>query len=349
LGILSFTYLPHTPPKGRDATAEKTGVGIRELLMDPSFLIFVMCSFLVCIPLSFYYAQANVFLTEIDAWKPTALQTIGQLSEVGFMLAMPFFIVKLGVKRMLMCGMLAWSLRYLAFGSFSLPLIVFGLFLHGICYDFFFVASQIYVDSRADGGQRASAQSFIAFVTLGLGMFVGSYLSGVTVDMYQPRQQIEITVTSSEDGSTETKSTMFPNWSLDNPNTKEDERTGLAAMLNLNADTKLTAELINEPLVVKNEAKGNETTYSVAALQKAVQDADLDKSGGNTREEWRTAQRKDWFFIWLWPAIGGLLTCGLFYVGFTDGKPEAAHSGQEPGEELAGQDSAGDEAGGDEA
>src|SRR4029077_1545613 len=157
LGIFSFT-LPHTPPRGRtraefdaaqsQAPADTRG-GVLQLLADPSFLVFVVCSFLVCIPLSFYYGFANVFLRETDAPYPTALQTIGQLSEVGFMAAMPFFIQRLGVKKMLAVGMLAWVARYLCFGSLQFPLMVFGLFLHGVCYDFFFVASQIYVDRRA--------------------------------------------------------------------------------------------------------------------------------------------------------------------------------------------------------
>ncbi len=125
-----------------------------------------------------------MFLTGEILTLPTrrALQTIGQLSEVGFMAAMPYFIARLGVKKMLAVGMLAWVARYFCFGSLQFPLIVVGLFLHGVCYDFFFVASQIYVDSRANSNQRASAQSFIAFVTMGVGMFVGAYFGGEIVD-----------------------------------------------------------------------------------------------------------------------------------------------------------------------
>ena len=188
LGIFSFS-LPHTPPSGgqqaqTEQQSDEKGQGLGALLADPSFLVFLICSFLVCIPLSFYYGFANLFLSEIDAPYPTALQTLGQLSEVGFMAAMPFFIMRLGVKKMLAVGMLAWVVRYFCFGTLSFPLIVFGLFLHGVCYDFFFVASQIYVDNRVRPSQRASAQSFIAFVTLGLGMFVGAYVGGWIYDAY---------------------------------------------------------------------------------------------------------------------------------------------------------------------
>lgn len=186
LGVFCFA-LPHTPPKGKQP-ASTTGAraGLLHLLLEPSFLVFTIASFLICIPLAFYYNLANLFLTQIDAPSPTALQTIGQMSEVFFMAVMPLFIVRLGVKRMLAVGMLAWVIRYFAFGSLSFPLVVFGLLLHGICYDFFFVASQIYVDSKADLAQRARAQSFIAFVTLGLGMFVGAKVAGYTYDYYAP-------------------------------------------------------------------------------------------------------------------------------------------------------------------
>lgn len=192
LGLFCFA-LPHTPPKGlqpQSPGSARSGLG--RLLTQPSFVVFTVASFLVCIPLAFYYNLANLFLTQIDAPKPTALQTIGQMSEVFFMAVMPWFIVRLGVKRMLAVGMLAWVVRYLAFGSMWFPLIVFGLLLHGICYDFFFVASQIYVDSKADVTQRARAQSFIAFVTLGLGMFVGAQVAGYTYDRFGPTQTGQI-------------------------------------------------------------------------------------------------------------------------------------------------------------
>ncbi len=184
LGVYCLT-LPYTPPKARgEAVPASQRRSIFALLKDPSFVVFTFCSFLICIPLSFYYSFANTFLQEIKAPSPTALQTIGQWSEVVFMALMPFFIQLLGVKRMLAVGMAAWVLRYLFFSSLNLPLIVVGLVLHGVCYDFFFVASQIYVDSRAEPTQRARAQGFIAFVTLGLGMYLGAEASGYIVDKY---------------------------------------------------------------------------------------------------------------------------------------------------------------------
>ena len=151
-------FLPHTPPRGA-AGGDVLGLGAIKLLKEPSFTVFAICSFLICIPLSFYYNYANLFLVQVDAPAPTALMVLGQISEVFFMAAMPFFILRLGVKNMLLVGMLAWVVRYLCFSTLDFQLILLGLVLHGICYDFFFVASQIYVDKKAPRDMRASAKA----------------------------------------------------------------------------------------------------------------------------------------------------------------------------------------------
>jgi nucleoside transporter len=191
LGLFSLV-LPHTPPSklGHAMTArEVLGLDALRLMRERSFAIFVLGSFLICIPLQFYYAFANPFLSEIGVANPTSKMTLGQWSEIFFMLIMPWFFVRLGVKWMLLIGMVAWTVRYLLFGwgdNGSLVWMLYvGILLHGICYDFFFVTGQIYVDRRAPGDLRAAAQGFIAFVTLGVGMFIGSWLSGRIVDMYK--------------------------------------------------------------------------------------------------------------------------------------------------------------------
>ena len=306
LGVHALS-LPHTPPAGKNAAADPGDKqGVLQLLKDPSFLLFVICSFLVCIPLTFYYGFANVFLGEIDAPYPTALQTLGQISEVGFMAAMPWFIQRLGVKKMLAVGMGAWVVRYLCFGTLAFPAALFGLFLHGICYDFFFVASQIYVDSRATAATRASAQSFIAFVTLGVGMFVGNYLAGKIVDMYPPKTMVNATVK----GAAGSAGVVLPNWDLDG-------KTGLAAELGLKPDGTLSAESIKGDLV-ENAGKDNETVYKAEDLRAAIAAADRDQDGKVTRAEWRGAQQKDWFHIWLWPALMALATLVVFWLGFRE-------------------------------
>ncbi len=184
--------LPHTPPArlGHAVTARDVlGLDALKLLKERSFLVFILASFLICIPLSFYYAFANPFLSQIGVSNPTSKMTLGQWSEIGFMVIMPWFFVRLGVKWMLITGMFAWTLRYLLFsygdaGSLAWMLYL-GIALHGICYDFFFVTGQIYTDQKAPADLRAAAQGFIAFVTLGVGMFIGSLVSGRVVDMYR--------------------------------------------------------------------------------------------------------------------------------------------------------------------
>jgi nucleoside transporter len=190
LGVFSLV-LPHTPPAkiGQKTTARDIlGLDALELMKERSFAIFVLGSFLICIPLQFYYAFTNPYLTELGITNTAAIQTMGQMSEIGFMLVMPLFFARLGVKWMLLIGMFTWALRYVlfAFGdAHALVWMVYlGIIVHGICYDFFFVTGQIYVDKKAPLHIRAAAQGFIAFVTLGVGMFVGSYLSGWIVDQY---------------------------------------------------------------------------------------------------------------------------------------------------------------------
>ncbi|MBM63360.1 MAG: MFS transporter [Acidobacteria bacterium] len=184
-------FLPHTPPTMaavRVTTRDVLGLDALSLLRQPSFAVFVVGSLLVCIPLQFYYAFANPFLNEVGVVNAAGKMTLGQMSEIGFMLAMPFFFRRLGVKGMLLVGIAAWVTRYLMFAwgdNFSLGWMLYGgILLHGICYDFFFVTGQVYVDQEAPPHLRAAAQGFIAFATLGVGMFIGSWLSGLVVDLY---------------------------------------------------------------------------------------------------------------------------------------------------------------------
>jgi len=182
--------LPHTPPPktGSATVRDILGLDALKLLGERSFAIFVLGSFLICIPLQFYYAFANLFLNELNVTNAAGKMTLGQMSEIFFMLVMPWFFRRLGVKYMLLVGMAAWTTRYALFAFGDNGALVWmlyaGILLHGICYDFFFVTGQIYVDRKAPDDLRAAAQGFIAFVTLGVGMFIGSWASGRIVDAF---------------------------------------------------------------------------------------------------------------------------------------------------------------------
>ena len=189
LGLFCFA-LPHTPPRrtARAKVSDVLGLDALRLLRDRSFAVFVLGSFLVCIPLQFYYAFANLFLNELMVSNAARKMTLGQMSEIGFMLVMPWCFKRMGVKLMLLVGMAAWTMRYLFFAygdnAALMWMLYAGILLHGVCYDFFFVTGQIYVDKRAPTDVRAAAQGLIAFVTLGVGWFLGSWASGRVVDAF---------------------------------------------------------------------------------------------------------------------------------------------------------------------
>jgi nucleoside transporter len=191
MGIYCLT-LPHTPPLHPSGSGFKLSnifpAEAFNLFKDRNFSVFALASFLICIPLQFYYAFTNPFLNEIGMQNAARKMTGGQMSELVFMVTLPWFFKRLGVKYTLTLGMLAWVLRYLMFGFGDAGSLVWmlylGIILHGICYDFFFVTGQVYVDQKAPTALRAAAQGLITFITYGIGMFLGAYLSGWVVDLY---------------------------------------------------------------------------------------------------------------------------------------------------------------------
>ncbi len=191
LGIFSF-FLPNTPPasKGKKVTfADIIGLDALKLLKDKSFLVFFLGSLFICIPLAFYYQEANVFLNEVKLADAAGKMTLGQVSEFLFLAAMPLFFRRFGIKTMLLIAMAAWGLRYVCFaygdaGSLA-SLLYLGIILHGVCYDFFFVTGQIYTDKRAGEGTKSAAQGMITLATYGFGMLIGFAVAGKVTDAYK--------------------------------------------------------------------------------------------------------------------------------------------------------------------
>jgi nucleoside transporter len=190
LGGYCFT-LPDTPPEGkgqRRTVRDILGLDALALLKNRTFAVFFVSSIAICIPLAFYYNFTNLYLNEIGIEGAAGLQTIGQMSEVAFLLIMPLLLKRLGVKITLAIGMGAWALRYVLFGfgdqGALFWMIIIGLLLHGVCYDFFFVAGQVYTDRFAGSGLRASAQGLITLATYGIGLLIGSLISGPIVDAF---------------------------------------------------------------------------------------------------------------------------------------------------------------------
>jgi nucleoside transporter len=192
LGLYSFT-LPKTPPKIEKGTkvkiSEILGLDALKLLKDRNFLLFFIASILICIPLAFYYQYANPFLSNIGVENPTGKMTIGQISEVLFLLLLPVFFKKFGFKKTILIGMLAWAVRYTLFaygnaGELSFMLII-GIALHGVCYDFFFVSGQIYTNAKAGIKYKSAAQGLITLATYGVGMLIGFEIAGLIADTYK--------------------------------------------------------------------------------------------------------------------------------------------------------------------
>lgn len=190
LGLLSFTLPPAPPVKreGKVSINEILGLDALKLLNNRSYLLFFLSSVAICIPLAFYYNFTNLYLNEAGLRSAAAVQSLGQVSEALFMLLIPVFFIRLGVKNMLAIGMAAWVLRYLFFSFGNIDenywMLLAGIVLHGVCYDFFFVTGQIYTDSHAGERFKSAAQGMITLATYGVGMMIGSLVSGPIVDAF---------------------------------------------------------------------------------------------------------------------------------------------------------------------
>ena len=192
LGLFSL-FLPHTPPRKTGANvklSEVLGLDALALLKKPSFAIFIICVFLICIPLYFYFVMMSIYLTELQWTGLAGKMTLAQISDVVFLFLLPLILKKFGYKKTIFIGILAWAVRYFllaasADGGGAQTLLIFtAILLHGVCYDFLFIAGQLYVDDEANERIRGACQGFIAFILWGIGAFVGTLLAGKVLAMH---------------------------------------------------------------------------------------------------------------------------------------------------------------------
>jgi MFS family permease len=280
------------------------------LMKERSFLVFVVSAFLICIPLAFYFSFAPPFLGEMNMPNATQKTVLGQVSEIFFMVIMPWFFLRLGVKYMLVVGMLAWGARYLFFvmgyGMEVLWPLYVGIILHGICYDFFFVTAYIYVDKKASERIRAKAQGFIAFVTLGAGMFVGASLSGVVTNHYSFPQVEPAKVQEVEDLGTWSPGN-FASWQVNGEaaygRVREIVRDGTTVTEGGQTFTGTTNNPVASLEVFERQTAGHYEPGELTAARPLIE---------------LSRPMSLWDKIWLLPGVGALLVMVLFAVLFRE-------------------------------
>lgn len=333
IGILLSLYslsLPNTPPKGAPAPGEKNdalGLGALKMFKDPTFAIFVICAFIASIPACNYFFAAQVlYLTQNDFPSPVALTTLNQFSEIAFMAALPLFIAKIGLKRVLLLGIAAWSIRYVFFAQCTFSFAIVGLLLHGFCYSFLYAASYMFADKKAPPELKASVQSLMAFLLLGVGQVCGSVMYGQIYDTVAKPAVGAIHLAQSKD---ENDLYSLPAW-----NAAPDESKGWVAYLDLGANvqklmgakeeapaphfgdlakdgkiSRKTIENLSEPLKYGNTVYDKESL--LVGFDKVVEFSGS-KDGTITRTDWLKAQTADWKFIWYFGAVW----IAIFFLAF---------------------------------
>lgn len=305
--------LPHTPPQAKEGKlADVLGLGAVKLLKDPEFLLFAVCAFLIGIPAVYYFVSANLYLTQIGAPAPTALMTLGQVCEIVAMAVMPIFIAQVGLQKILALGMLAWAARYLLFASLVYPLALLAILIHGFCYVFVYVGSYIFVDTKAPRELRASAQSFIAFLMLGVAWLIGANLAGRTNDAYPaPVKAVAAQEAFPKDVQLPAWSELAKTFDRNNNGVIESDELALAGE---GTDKKETldkwAQVLRAMMPIVPAR-----TYGHISAAVAKKDVYL------TREDYLEATQYGWRDIWLWPAIMALVVFALFTLGMPRKKP----------------------------
>ncbi|GAB6187241.1 MFS transporter [Thermopirellula anaerolimosa] len=313
--------LPHTPPqkKGDAGKGDFLGLSALQLLRDPEFLLFTVCAFLIGIPAVYYFVSCNLYLSQINAPAPTTLMTLGQLGEILVMAAMPIFIARFGLKKVLALGMIVWAIRYFLFATLNFPITILAIVIHGFCYVFVYVGAYIFVDTKAPRDMRASAQSFISFLMLGVAWFLGANLAGKTNDLYPPKIA-GITAELIRD-ETLPGDYQVPAWG------------DLLAKYDANKDGALEENEFRVGNVSESDKDRAARRQADALLRKisalspprtrAAIRAAVNGEFYVSAEDYAAIQRNDWQNIWLWPAIASLVVAVIFYLGIqdrTDGK-----------------------------
>jgi nucleoside transporter len=352
-GIILAFYcltLPHTPPKGAEAGGDVFGLSAVKLLKESSFLIFIVCVFLVSIPACGYFFTLQVpMLMQRGYPSPLALTSLNQFAEIIFMFSMPWFVATIGLKRVVAIGMAAWGVRYLFFACPDFYAALLGLVLHGFCYSFFYVGAYMYVDKRAPAELKSSAQSLVTFLLLGVGFFVGSMSAGQMMQRFSAPVPNMAVVLGAEEAD---EKRPLPPWNDPEAATSAWrflDYTGLVKSLlgdetdpvaipdmasELDADGDGTITIAEIQAIPEEGVKLGNATYTrdemVAIFEKiAAIDGSVEVPASDialTRKDWLAAQSCNWWPIWIWPSIGVFVILVLFYVGFrdkpTEEKPE---------------------------
>jgi hypothetical protein len=356
LALYAWT-LPDTPPKGAEAGGDVFGLSALKLLKDPVFLVFVLSVFLFSIPACGYFFTLMVPMLQQRGYpSPLALTSLNQFSEIIFMFSMPWFVSKLGLKRVLLLGMASWAVRYLCFASPEFSLALLGLVLHGMCYSFFYVGAYMWIDRRAPAELKSSAQSLVAFLLLGVGFFAGAKGAGAMMELYPPAVSA-IPAVDAETGEAKPDAKL-PRWSdpeaatsawryLDLSGTVKElmgeeappHKPDLAEQLDADEDRKISIEEVEgypQPAVTVDGLTYSKDNLALS-FRKIHEVLDLEGDVVLTREDWLRAKANDWQPIWLYPSIALFVILGLFAVVFKD-KPvteEPAPAGEELGEDHA--------------
>ena len=350
-GIVLAFYcltLPHTPPKGKVSGGDVFGLGALGMLKESSLLIFTVCVFIVSLVACGYFFTLQVPMLQQRGYpSPLALTSLNQFSELIFMFSMPWFVSRLGLKRVVALGMLAWGLRYLCFACPDFSAALIGLILHGFCYSFFYVGSYMYFDQRAPAELKSSAQSLVTFLLIGVGMFLGSNGGGQMMKLFPaPVPDMGAALGAApgadtrplppwEDPDTATGAWRYLDLSGTVSSLVYGEQTqaappDLGATFDANNDRTITlAEIQAAPEASFTFGGQQYQREEIAAAFKKVaglqsQQAAPDDLVRLTRKQWLRAQSCDWQPIWLWPGIGVFAILVIFLLAFRLPPKEAA-------------------------